>query len=161
MGHSPSSKARELRLTIGVWCGVTGVRPDPIVFKARLRRRVGGARRDVSTLVGVVATAVYTAPVFTVLTTDTFDHWRAGLRDRQARMRITARLKRVEQGNLGDAKSVGGGVSELRIAYGPGYRLYFTRRGLELIVLLCGGAKSTQAQDVKAAQAIALQLEES
>lgn len=74
-------------------------------------------------------------------------------------MRITARLKRVELGNVGDAKSVGGGVSELRIDYGPGYRLYFTRRGFEVIVLLCGGNKSTQAQDIKAAQAIAAQLE--
>ncbi len=74
-------------------------------------------------------------------------------------MRITARLKRVEYGNVGDAKSVGGGVSELRIDYGPGYRLYFTRRGFEVIVLLCGGNKSTQAQDIKAAQAIAAQLE--
>lgn len=74
-------------------------------------------------------------------------------------MRITARLKRVELGNVGDAKSVGGGVSELRIDYGPSYRLYFTRRGFEVIVLLCGGNKSTQAQDIKAAQAIAAQLE--
>ncbi|MDP2186629.1 MAG: type II toxin-antitoxin system RelE/ParE family toxin [Xanthomonadales bacterium] len=97
--------------------------------------------------------------MFTILTTATFDRWRATLRDRQARMRITARLKRVELGNVGDAKSVGGGVSELRIDYGPGYRLYFTRRGFEVIVLLCGGNKSTQAQDIKAAQAIAAQLE--
>lgn len=107
-----------------------------------------------------VYTTVYISRVLTILTTDTFEHWRATLRDRQARIRITARLKRVEQGNLGDAKGVGGGVSELRIAYGPGYRLYFTQRGLELIVLLCGGDKSTQAQDIKAAQAIAAQLEE-
>jgi putative addiction module killer protein len=102
---------------------------------------------------------VYIFTVFTIFTTATFDRWRTTLRDRQARMRITARLKRVEHGNVGDAKSVGGGVSELRIDYGPGYRLYFTRRGFEVIVLLCGGNKSTQAQDIKAAQAIAAQLE--
>lgn len=97
--------------------------------------------------------------MFTVFTTEAFDRWHATLRDRQARLRITARLKRAEQGNLGDAKSVGGGVSELRIAYGPGYRLYFTRRGLEVVVLLCGGDKSTQPQDIEMARAIAAQLE--
>lgn len=102
---------------------------------------------------------VYILTVFTILTTDTFDRWRATLRDRQARMRITARLKRVEHGNVGDAKSAGGGVSELRIDYGAGYRLYFTLRGCEIIVLLCGGNKSSQTQDIKAAQAIAAQLE--
>lgn len=96
---------------------------------------------------------------FTILTPDTFDAWHSELRDRHARVLITKRLKRAELGNLGDTKSVGGGVSEMRLEYGPGYRLYFTRRGLEIIVLLCGGDKSTQSQDIKAAQAIAAQLE--
>ncbi|PIX61013.1 MAG: addiction module protein [Lysobacterales bacterium CG_4_10_14_3_um_filter_64_11] len=106
-----------------------------------------------------MSTTVYILPAFTILTTATFDRWRATLRDRQARMRITARLKRVEHGNVGHAKSVGGGVSELRVDYGPGYRLYFTRRGFAVIVLLGGGNKSTEAQGIKAAQAIAAQVE--
>lgn len=65
----------------------------------------------------------------------------------------------VEQGNLGDAKSVGHGVREMRLDFGPGYRLYFTQRGFEIIVLLCGGDKTTQAKDIKAARAIAAELE--
>ncbi len=97
--------------------------------------------------------------MFTVLTTETYTTWFSGLRDRAAQLRITARIKRVEQGNLGDAKSVGGGVSELRLAFGPGYRLYYTRRGMEIVVLLCGGDKSSQAGDIELAQSIAAQLQ--
>src|SRR5690348_17786461 len=97
--------------------------------------------------------------MYTILTAEAYEAWFAALRDRVAQLRIVARIKRVEQGNIGDAKGVGGGVSELRIDYGPGYRLYFTRRGLEVIVLLCGGAKSTQAKDIKTAQRIAAALE--
>ncbi len=97
--------------------------------------------------------------MFTILTTETYDAWFASLRDRQVQLRIIARLKRVEQGNLGDTKSVGRGVREMRLDFGPGYRLYFTQRGLEIIVLLCGGDKATQAKDIKAAQAIAAELE--
>ena len=97
--------------------------------------------------------------MFTILTTEAYDVWFDALRDRQVQLRITARLKRVEQGNLGDAKSVGHGVREMRLNFGPGYRLYFAQRGLEIIVLLCGGDKSTQTRDIKAAQAIAAELE--
>lgn len=93
--------------------------------------------------------------MYTVLTTDQYNAWFSQLRDRIAQIRITARIKRVEQGNLGDAKSVGGGVCELRVNHGPGYRLYFTRQGLDVIVLLCGGEKSTQSHDIHAAQALA------
>jgi putative addiction module killer protein len=96
--------------------------------------------------------------MFTVLTTEEYTSWFARLRDRVAQIRITARLKRVEQGNLGDARGLGGGVSELRIDHGPGYRLYFTRRGLEVVVLLCGGDKSTQAQDIAAAKELVIRL---
>jgi putative addiction module killer protein len=87
-----------------------------------------------------------------------FASWLDGLRDGLARKRIAQRLVRVSTGVLGDAKSVGGGVSELRVDHGPGYRLYFTRRGQVVIVLLCGGDKSTQARDIGKAQAMAAEL---
>ena len=97
--------------------------------------------------------------MLTLLQTSTYSDWFNGLHDRMVQIRITARLKRVEMGHLGDAKSVGGDVSELRLAFGPGYRLYFTRRGSEVILLLCGGDKSSQARDIKRAQSLALQLQ--
>jgi len=81
-----------------------------------------------------------------------FSEWRDSLRDRRARAKIRARLDRVEEGNLGDYKSVGQGVFELRIDYGSGYRLYFGQEGSTIIILLCGGDKSTQAQDIRKAQ---------
>lgn len=105
-----------------------------------------------------LSTMVYIPPMFTVLRTDEFKEWVAGLRDLKARARIDARIRRAEMGNLGDVKPVGDGVSEMRIDYGPGYRLYFTRRGLELIVLLCGGDKSTQTADIKRARKIAMEV---
>jgi putative addiction module killer protein len=80
--------------------------------------------------------------------TDPFDSWFDSLRDRRAKAKITARLDRVENGNLGDYKSVGEGVFELRIDYGPGYRIYFGQEGSKIILLLCGGDKSTQVQDI-------------
>lgn len=90
--------------------------------------------------------------------TDTFKTWLANLTDRTAQKRIAARIVRLQGGNYGDAKSVGGGVSELRIDYGPGYRLYFTRQGQAVVFLLCGGDKSTQVQDIKTAQAMVADL---
>lgn len=84
-----------------------------------------------------------------------FDGWLTGLRDRRAKTRIAARLDRLAMGNPGDVKPVGGGISELRINYGPGYRVYYMTRGNVLIVLLCGGEKSTQAADIKQAKALA------
>jgi putative addiction module killer protein len=91
-------------------------------------------------------------------TTDVFDHWYDGLRDRQGRARIAARLRRVELGNFGDVKPVGSGVSELRIDCGPGYRVYLTQRGLEVVILLAGGDKRTQSKDIEAAIEMAKQL---
>ena len=91
-------------------------------------------------------------------TTDVFDHLYDGLRDRQGRARIAARLRRVELGNFGDVKPVGSGVSELRIDYGPGYRVYLTQRGLEVVILLAGGDKRTQSKDIEAATEMAKQL---
>ena len=88
-------------------------------------------------------------------TTPTFRQWRASLRDRRAGGVIDRRLARLRRGLLGDTEPVGGDVSELRIDVGPGYRLYFTRRGSDLVILLCGGDKSTQKRDIRRAQDLA------
>lgn len=80
-----------------------------------------------------------------------FTEWLSGLRDRQARARVLVRLERLELGNFGDCKSVGGGVSELRIDWGPGYRVYFGRDGKAVVVLLCGGDKRKQDADIERA----------
>ena len=90
--------------------------------------------------------------------TDLFDRWFDGLRDRQARARILVRIRRLSLGNPGDVRPVGEGVSEMRIDYGPGYRVYFESRGEQLIILLAGGDKQSQARDIKAAQALARSL---
>jgi putative addiction module killer protein len=73
------------------------------------------------------------------------------LKDLQAQSRIADRIDRLRQGNLGDSKAVGGGVFELRLAFGPGYRIYFMRQGVEIVILLCGGDKSTQTSDIRKA----------
>ncbi|MGP1679729.1 MAG: type II toxin-antitoxin system RelE/ParE family toxin [Giesbergeria sp.] len=92
--------------------------------------------------------------------TEVFVQWLDSLRDIQARARIQARIERLVTGNPGDVEPVGAGVSELRINYGPGYRVYFKKRGRELIILLAGGDKSTQAKDIKAALRFARDLSE-
>ena len=86
---------------------------------------------------------------------DVFQAWLDHLADAAAVARIIARLDRVQNGNFGDCKPVGNGVWELRIDYGPGYRMYFRRRGNEIIILLCGGDKSKQAADIKTAKRLA------
>lgn len=85
----------------------------------------------------------------------TFAKWLSGLRDRQARARIQARITRLALGNPGDVKPIQKGISEMRIDYGPGYRVYYLQRGPVVIVLLCGGDKRTQAEDIERAIAIA------
>ena len=90
--------------------------------------------------------------------TETFAAWLDGLRDLQAVARIDVRLRRLSLGNPGDVKQVGEGVSELRIDYGPGYRVYFVRRGTLVVVLLCGGDKRTQDQDIAAAKKLAREV---
>ena len=91
--------------------------------------------------------------------TPEFTRWLADLRDQRAVLHIVRRISRVAAGNTGDAKSIGGSVSELRIDYGPGYRVYFTRRGQTLVILLCGGDKRTQGRDIRKAVEIADKLE--
>ena len=87
--------------------------------------------------------------------TEAYTHWFRRLRDRQARVRIDNRIRRMSLGNLGDVRPVGEGVSEVRIDYGPGYRVYFMQRGETLIVLLAGGDKDSQARDIRRAQELA------
>lgn len=95
-----------------------------------------------------------------LLQSETFRHWLTTLRDQRAVARIRARVDRLAIGNPGDVRPVGGSVSEMRIDYGPGYRVYFTRRGPLLILLLCGGNKRTQHKDIQRAQALAAELED-
>jgi putative addiction module killer protein len=87
--------------------------------------------------------------------TEVFVRWFSGLRDRRARARIQARVDRLEIGNPGDVKPVGEGVSEMRIDYGPGYRVYFVQRGAARVVLLAGGDKNTQDRDIATARELA------
>jgi putative addiction module killer protein len=90
--------------------------------------------------------------------TTAYAEWFAGLRDRQAKTRVDIRIRRLSFGNVGDVKPVGEGVSELRIPYGPGYRVYFVQRGDLLVVLLAGGDKSTQDRDIRRAKELARDL---
>jgi putative addiction module killer protein len=91
----------------------------------------------------------------TIQTTKLFDNWFENLRDNQAKAKIRARIQRAKLGNLGDCKPVGSGISEMRIHYGAGYRVYFMQQGSEIIILLAGGDKSTQTKDIECALQIA------
>jgi len=92
--------------------------------------------------------------VYQLQSTDIFDEWLRNLKDWKGRARILARLESAQLGNLGDVKTVGGGVREMRVHVGPGYRVYFAQRGQVLLLLLCGGDKSTQTRDVVRARQI-------
>ena len=92
--------------------------------------------------------------------TEYFDKWLSALKDARAKAKITVRIDRLAAGNPGDVKPVGSGVSEMRIDYGPGYRVYYKQKGAELILLLMGGDKSTQEADIKSALALAAELKE-
>lgn len=90
--------------------------------------------------------------------TDEYSEWFDALLDRQARARINARIRRLSLGNPGDVKPIGEGISELRIDYGPGYRVYFIQRGREVVILLAGGDKRTQDKDIRTARELARHL---
>ena len=102
----------------------------------------------------------YTIRVVEIRTTKVFDNWLRKLRDMQARARILVRIKRLSLGNPGDVKPVGEGVSEMRVDYGPGYRVYYVRHKAEFILLLVGGDKSSQEQDIAKAIELAHGLED-
>jgi len=93
--------------------------------------------------------------VLEIQQTERFKNWIDGLKDRRAALKIAMRIDRASHGNFGDVAPVGEGVSEMRIHYGPGYRVYFVQRGKELVILLCGGSKKTQVKDIKTAKEMA------
>jgi len=92
--------------------------------------------------------------------TEDFSIWLAALRDRKARLVILSRLDRVAEGNFGDVAVIGEGISEIRIHYGPGYRLYFVKRGNTVVVMVCGGDKSSQSRDILKAKMLVKELGE-
>ena len=96
--------------------------------------------------------------MFEIFRTDEFDRWLAALADQRAVAKITSRIERLGMGNPGDVKPVGEGVSEMRLTYGPGYRVYYKQTGRKIVVILCGGDKSTQHNDIRRAREIAAQL---
>jgi len=100
----------------------------------------------------------YSMPMVEIRKTELFAKWIDNLRDVQAKARVLVRIERLASGNTGDVKPVGEGISEMRIDYGPGYRVYFTKRGSELIILLAGGDKGSQAADIKVAIRLASNL---
>ena len=97
----------------------------------------------------------------TIHRTAEFDRWLSALRDRKAQARILARIVSAQHGNFGDCKSMGEGVSEMRVDFGPGYRVYYTRQGETVYLLLAGGDKATQAKDIKRARGIVRELKAS
>ena len=97
-------------------------------------------------------------PMVEIRKTELFVKWIDSLRDVQAKARVLVRIERLASGNAGDVKPVGEGISEMRIDYGPGYRVYFMQRGSELIILLAGGDKNSQSRDIKAALRLAQNL---
>jgi putative addiction module killer protein len=117
------------------------------------RYRVSHSRR--MTLDGFVAHGLQPTLMIEVRQTEEFSGWLRRLRDANAVARITGRIRRMEMGNPGDSRSVGQGVLEMRIDYGPGYRIYYVHRGARIVILACGGDKRTQQQDIKKALRLA------
>ena len=104
-------------------------------------------------------TVLYDGQAFQITETSVFVSWFGSLRNRRASAKIGDRLLRASNGNFGDVKSAGGGISEMRIDYGPGYRVYFFKRGKELVILLCGGDKRTQQSDITEAKRLKAEIE--
>lgn len=102
---------------------------------------------------------LYEGQALKVAATVEFHRWLSSLRDRRASAKINDRLLRAADGNFGDVKSASGGISEMRIDYGPGYRVYFIRREQQLVILLCGGDKRTQTSDIARAKQLKADLE--
>lgn len=98
--------------------------------------------------------------MYSIYTTEVFDKWFSKLKDQQAKKRIQVRIDRVEDGNFGDSEPIGEGVSELRLFFGPGYRVYYCQQGQRVVILLAGGDKSTQSKDITIALQLAKELEE-
>jgi putative addiction module killer protein len=107
------------------------------------------------TTVDTLPCAVYHNTQMQIVQSDTFTAWLDNVKDERAAARIVTRIRRMEIGNAGDVRSVGDGVSEIRIDYGPGYRVYFARRGRTLVILLCGGDKKSQRKDIALAKRMA------
>ena len=105
-----------------------------------------------------LATVSYKIRMLDVQTTELFDQWLSDLTNRAARARIISRIDRLSRGNAGDVKAVGEGISEMRIDTGPGYRVYYKQTGRTIIIILCGGDKSSQDKDIKKAKQIAADL---
>jgi putative addiction module killer protein len=101
----------------------------------------------------------YNRQMYQVQQTDVFAKWLLKLRDRKAIAKLLVRIESLKQGNLGDSKSLGSGLHELRVHFGPGYRVYFTRKSGLLVILLCGGDKSSQSKDIVKARGILEELE--
>ena len=123
-------------------------------------QEIGLGRTERHELFAKIVSQRIQSKMITVYTTEVFDAWFADLRDKQAARRVQARIDRAEEGNFGDHKPVGEGVFEMRIHHGPGFRVYFTLKGMEIVVLLAGGDKSSQGKDIQIAQALARQLKE-
>lgn len=102
---------------------------------------------------------LYEGQAFQIRETMEFANWFGTLRDRKASAKISDRIRRASDGNFGDVKHAGGGLSELRIDHGPGYRVYLCQRGSELVILLCGGDKRTQDRDIKHAKQLKSELD--
>ena len=98
--------------------------------------------------------------MYTIVRTDYFDAWLSKLKDARGKARIVERIRSAERGNFGDCRSVGDGVSEMRVHFGPGYRVYFTRSSEVVYVLLCGGTKRRQQRDIFEARKLACLLKE-
>jgi putative addiction module killer protein len=111
-----------------------------------------------SSFIDNFSSVAYKIQVNEVQKTDEFDIWLAALADQKAVAKIASRIERLGMGNPGDVEPVGGGISEMKIDFGPGYRVYFKRIGKTVLLILCGGDKSTQAKDIKRAKEIAAQL---